>query len=76
MPELRAKWFTSEEESTVATKKKKQTGMTLELDGKVFLVDRQPGKRAVKTEIDGAVVLQIVLAALSEGLRLREARNG
>ena len=62
----------------MATKKaaKKSPEMMLELDGKVFLVDRQPGKRPVKTEIAGEVVLRLVLAALNEGLRLREALDG
>jgi hypothetical protein len=49
--------------------------MTLELDGKVFLVDRQPGKRAIKTEIDGTLVLKLVLAALTEGLALRDQKR-
>lgn len=57
-------------------KRKKDLGsMALELDGKVFLVDRQPGKKTVKTEIDGKLVLQVVLRALMDGIALMDMKR-
>lgn len=56
-------------------KSKKTTGhvhakASLELDGTVYFVDRQPGKRAKRHPIDGMLVLQCVLTALNSGIDL------
>lgn len=59
----------------MATKKKQRTDTTLELTGKVFLVDRQLGKKAVRTEIDGRLVLKLVLRAITEGLALVDQKR-
>jgi hypothetical protein len=63
-----------------AAKKKDESKMTIELDGKIYLVDYQPGKKPVKTEIDGRIVLQLVLQAIIAGIdsaeREEAVRNG
>lgn len=42
--------------------------MLLELDGKVFIVDKKHGKEVSREEIDGKVVLQCLLSTLKESI--------
>jgi hypothetical protein len=52
----------------MAKKKKDDSYLALRLDGKVYVVDKQKGKRAKATEIDGELVLKVLIAALTAGV--------
>jgi hypothetical protein len=49
--------------------KEENTGLSLELDGHVYIVEKdEEGNEISRDEIDGEVVLQIVLLTLEESL--------
>jgi hypothetical protein len=48
--------------------------VSLELVGKVNIVERIPGKRIKRTSLDGEIVLHCVLDVLRRGLEAEEKR--
>lgn len=59
------------------TKAKKQSegSLKLQLDGHVYLIDKEPGKRAVKIKLDDDLVLEALAHVIKEALEAY-ARTG
>jgi hypothetical protein len=53
-------------------KKKPEVSMHLELEGKVFITEKQGRTVLTREEIDGTTVLQVLIAAISEGTQRLE----
>lgn len=49
--------------------KKKKSDIFLELDGKVFIVEKSGSKVLNKTELEAKLVLEILLMAVEDSLR-------
>lgn len=58
-----------------ASKKKLKDGAYFELKGKVLFVERKNGKIVSKEEIDGKLVLTLLVHALEKGLDLAVAKK-
>ncbi len=50
------------------TKKKMKSGVYLELNGEVSIIERKAGKRAKREPLDGRLVLECVLDVLRRSL--------
>lgn len=48
--------------------KKPKSSMTLQLDGKIYLIERRAGKRAKKTELDSKLCLDAIIYVLNLAL--------
>lgn len=47
-------------------KKNKKPEYLLQLDGAIYFVEKLPGKRAKKTELDGEMVLRLIERTIAE----------
>ena len=54
---------------------KKPAGMFLEFEGSVAIVDRDKNGKEERSEIEGEVILQLVLHALKAGVRSQEEKS-
>jgi len=60
----------AKKKKVVKKAKKVQEEMMLQLDGKVYFIVYKNGKVSEQTEIDGKIVLQLLLKAIEEGIDL------
>lgn len=61
--------------TTKRTKKTKKSEMLLELDGRVCLIERTPGKPDIREEIDGKLVLECLVKVISMSLDAFEKKG-
>jgi len=47
---------------------KDKSELLFELDGKVFIVEKENGQEVLREEMDGKVVLQCIMKCLKDGL--------
>ena len=52
----------------------KEDSLSLELDGKVYIVDVKDGK-TTRSELDGQIVLKVLVQAISDGVGLMEQEH-